>query len=163
MSVKIRLKRIGRKKRPFYRVVVMDSRTRRDGREIELIGWYDPLQSKNKLHLETDRIIYWLGQGAIPSDTVSGMMKRSGISYRMHLTRLGKSEEEIAKEMEAWEAAKAARPGTEKNQPVMTEAPTIELVEEPAQEELPSDENSSDEKLDNTEGEDKSEDIEPKS
>jgi len=128
LSVKIRLKRTGRKKRPFYRIVVMDSHTRRDGREIESLGWYDPLQSKNKLHLESDRTIYWLGQGAIPSDTVSGIMRRSGISYRMHLIRMGKSEDEVSLAMEAWETSKAERVETAKSQIDAPMPPTIELV-----------------------------------
>jgi len=146
LSVKIRLKRIGRKKRPFYRIVVMDSRTRRDGREIELLGWYDPLQNKNKLHLESDRVVYWLGQGAIPSDTVSGIMKRSGLSYRMHLIRMGKSEEEIVQELDAWQTAKATRADSAKSQATITPPPTIELVEETTVEEekLPTEEIASD-------------------
>ena len=76
MSVKIRLKKLGRKKRPFYRVVAIDSKFKRDGREIERLGWYDPIQAKHTCEINEERVLYWLAQGAIPSETVQGLFRR---------------------------------------------------------------------------------------
>ena len=81
MAVKLRLKRFGRRHRSFYRLSAMDSRTPRDGRVIEELGWYDP-ESKNpdkQLSLKRERIEYWLGVGAQPTDTVAELLKRHGI------------------------------------------------------------------------------------
>ncbi len=82
MAVRIRCKRMGRKNRPFYRICVFDSRTRRDGRSIEDIGIYDVLsQDEEKKHrIDVDRLKYWLGVGAKPSETVASIIKKLGIS-----------------------------------------------------------------------------------
>jgi small subunit ribosomal protein S16 len=79
MAVKIRLARHGAKKRPFYRIVAADSESPRDGRFLERLGTYNPLQDPVAVVLNTDRIKYWIGQGAIPSDTVKSILKREGI------------------------------------------------------------------------------------
>ena len=79
MAVKIRLARHGAKKRPFYRIVAADSESPRDGRFLEKLGTYNPLQEPAKVDLDTDRIKYWIGQGAIPSDTVRSILKREGV------------------------------------------------------------------------------------
>ncbi len=77
MSVRIRLKRFGTKKRPFYRIVVMDSRTPRDGRAIEEVGFYHPVEvEESQISLKEDRIREWLGKGAQPSDTVRRLLNR---------------------------------------------------------------------------------------
>ncbi len=83
MAVVLRLKRIGRRNRPSYRICVMDSRTRRDGRPIEELGFYDPVQATgtdSKFSLKEDRARYWLSVGARPSETVASLLKRSGIA-----------------------------------------------------------------------------------
>jgi len=77
MAVRIRLQRRGRKKRPFYRVVVADREAPRDGRFIELVGTYDPLQAPPAIRLKHDRIDHWIGKGATPSDTVHHLIKRA--------------------------------------------------------------------------------------
>ena len=79
MAVKIRLARHGAKKRPFYRVVVADSESPRDGRFIETVGTYNPLLDPAEVTLKEERIKYWLGQGALPSDTVRSLLKREGL------------------------------------------------------------------------------------
>jgi small subunit ribosomal protein S16 len=79
MAVKIRLARHGAKKRPFYRVVVADGESPRDGRFIESVGTYNPLQDPAEVTLKTERVKYWLGQGALPSDTVRSLLKREGL------------------------------------------------------------------------------------
>ena len=79
MSVKIRLRRMGAKKRPFYRVVVADSRRARDGRFIEILGYYNPCVEPPELKIDNDRAKYWLGCGAQPSDTAQALLKKQGV------------------------------------------------------------------------------------
>ncbi len=76
--VKIRLRRIGAKKAPFYRVVVADSRFPRDGRFIEEIGTYNPLAEPAEIKIDTDRALEWMKKGAQPTDTVKALLKRTG-------------------------------------------------------------------------------------
>ena len=75
--VKIRLRRMGAKKAPYYRVVVADSRSPRDGRFIEELGVYDPMAEGGKLNLDVERVKYWISQGAQPTDTVRGLLKKN--------------------------------------------------------------------------------------
>jgi small subunit ribosomal protein S16 len=79
MSVKIRLARYGAKKRPYYRIVVADSESPRDGRFLESVGTYNPLQEPAEVSLKTDRIKYWMGQGALPTDTVKSILRKEGL------------------------------------------------------------------------------------
>ncbi len=78
MSVKIRLKRMGMRKMPFYRIVVTDSRNPRDGRFIEEIGHYDPRQNPAEIKIDNDAAKKWIGNGAQPTDTVRILLKKSG-------------------------------------------------------------------------------------
>jgi small subunit ribosomal protein S16 len=78
MAVKIRLKRMGAKKRPFYRIVVADARSPRDGRFIELVGHYDPLKDPSVVKFDEERIRHWMGTGAKPSDAVRELLEREG-------------------------------------------------------------------------------------
>ena len=75
--VKIRLRRMGAKKAPYYRIVVADSRSPRDGRFIEEIGTYDPLAEGEKLKVDLERAKYWIANGAQPTDTVRGLLKKA--------------------------------------------------------------------------------------
>lgn len=87
--VRIRLKRGGKKNRPFYRVVAIDSRKRRDGKEIEILGYYNPLdRSENRIVLEEDKIIDWYFKGARASDTVYSLMKKKGIVAKITAKKL---------------------------------------------------------------------------
>ncbi len=79
MSVKIRLKRVGGKGRPHSRIVVTDTKTRRDGRPIEEVGYYDPTQDPPLVKLNAERVKYWIGVGAQPSDTVRSLIKQMGV------------------------------------------------------------------------------------
>jgi len=80
LSVKIRLKRLGTKKRPYYRIVVMDSRAPRDGRSLEEVGFYHPIEVEEKqLMVKDDRIKEWLQKGAKPSHTVKKLLKKRNI------------------------------------------------------------------------------------
>ena len=77
--VKIRMKRMGMKKEPFYRIIVTDSRNARDGRFIEEVGYYDPLTEPATLKINEERAKYWIGTGAQPTDTVRGLLKKGGV------------------------------------------------------------------------------------
>ncbi|WP_062384953.1 30S ribosomal protein S16 [Demequina iriomotensis] len=78
MAVKIRLKRFGKKRAPFYRVVVMDSRTKRDGRAIEEIGKYHPTEEPSVIEIDSERAQYWLSVGAQPTEQVTALLKLTG-------------------------------------------------------------------------------------
>ena len=82
MSVKIRLKRVGKKKAPSYRVVVADARAPRDGRIIENIGWYNPLVEPSAINIDEEKALRWLKVGAQPTDSVTSLLKRTGILER---------------------------------------------------------------------------------
>ena len=77
--VKIRLKRMGAHKKPFYRIVVADSRTPRDGRFIEEIGYYDPMKKPADVRIDEEKAKHWLSTGAQPTDTVRSLFKKNGI------------------------------------------------------------------------------------
>ena len=79
MAVKIRLKRLGSKKNPFYRVVVADERSPRDGKFIEEIGYYNPLTNPAEIKIDAEKAKKWLGNGAQPTETVKSLLKKSGI------------------------------------------------------------------------------------
>lgn len=84
MAVKIRLKRMGSKKKPFYRIVVADSRSPRDGRFIETVGTYNPLKEPAEVTLKEESVMDWLSKGAQPSDTVRNILSREGIMRQFH-------------------------------------------------------------------------------
>jgi len=80
MPVKIRLARHGAKKRPFYRIVVADSESPRDGKYLEAVGSYNPLKDPAEVSLKEERIRYWMNQGAIPTNTIKSLFKKEGLS-----------------------------------------------------------------------------------
>lgn len=88
--VRIRLRRIGRKKAPVYRIVVADSQSPRDGKFIEIIGQYAPRQTEGGLNVDEARANYWMNVGAQPSDTVRSLLRRAGVLKRRHETRIGR-------------------------------------------------------------------------
>jgi small subunit ribosomal protein S16 len=88
--VKIRLRRVGRKKAPVYRIVIADSQSPRDGKFIEIIGQYAPRQTEGALQIDEARANYWLGVGAQPTDTVRSLLRRGGVLKRRHEQRLGR-------------------------------------------------------------------------
>ena len=87
MAVKLRLKRMGAKKRPYYRIVASDSRSPRDGRFIELIGTYNPLTTPCEVKIEEELALKWLSEGAQPSDTVRDLFSKAGIMKKFHETK----------------------------------------------------------------------------
>ena len=102
MATKIRLKRIGRRNRPFYRMVVMDSRSRRDGAAIEELGWYNPIDSEHSFSLNEQKILDWLKEGAQTTDAAHKLLRRSGIAHKWHLIKQGLDDSQLEKEMQKW-------------------------------------------------------------
>jgi len=79
---------------PFYRIVAVDARVKRDGKYIECVGWYDPKPKDLKLNIETDRAIYWLSVGAQPSDTVRSLLRKAGVLQIWHENKIAKKKAE---------------------------------------------------------------------
>ncbi|WP_409292220.1 30S ribosomal protein S16 [Peribacillus sp. SCS-26] len=90
MAVKIRLKRMGAKKSPFYRIVVADSRAPRDGRSIETIGTYNPVTEPATININDELALKWLQDGAKPSDTVRNLFSKQGILEKFHNAKISK-------------------------------------------------------------------------
>ena len=88
MAVKLRLKRMGAKKRPFYRIVAADSRFARDGRFIENVGTYNPIASETEVKIDEERVLYWLNEGAIPTDTVKNIFQKEGIMAKFSASKV---------------------------------------------------------------------------
>ena len=84
MAVKLRLKRMGSKKAPFYRVVAADSRSPRDGRFIETVGTYNPIAEPAEVKIDEEKAMKWLSEGAIPTDTVRDLFRSQGIMEKFH-------------------------------------------------------------------------------
>ena len=106
--VKIRLRRVGAKKQPSYRVVVTDSRSPRDGRFIETIGFYNPRTEPPTVEIKEDRVLYWLSQGAQPTEAVAGLLSKLGTMDRLARWKSGESLDKLLEE-----AAIARQPVTE--------------------------------------------------
>ena len=167
MSVKIRLQRRGRRKRPFYHIVVADARAPRDGRFIEKLGTYNPMTSPATIDLDRDAAFEWLMKGAQPTDTARAILRFKGVLYKKHLDRGVKkgalTQEQADAKYQAWidekEAKIASRveknaeekiaelaklsgtpppPPTPEPEPEVEEAPAAEVMEEaPAAEAAP--------------------------
>lgn len=142
MSVSLRLSRGGSKKRPYYKVVVSNSRAPRDGKYLEQVGTYNPLLAKddeNRVRLVEDRVRYWLGVGAQPTDRVARMLDKAGIRERAATNNPNKAEpgkkakeraeEKAEKAREAAEAAAAAAAAPVEEAPAAEEAAAEEQTE----------------------------------
>ncbi len=133
MAMKIRLARGGSKKRPFYRIVATDSRMPRDGRFIEKLGTYNPLlpkDSEDRVKMDVERIQYWLGQGAQPTDRISRFLEAAGIIAKKERANLKKGEPHAkAKERAEEKAAKAAEAAAAPAEEVVTEEVIVETAE----------------------------------
>jgi len=151
--VRIRLRRVGRKKQPSYRIVVADSRSPRDGRYIEVIGFYNPRTQPSTMTIKEDRALYWLSNGAQPSDPVHRILDKLGTQARFERLRQGEAMETLVAEAEAQFAAAdtpsartayapheiqrlkpAPQPAAEKPQPTPVDEPETALEPEEAAE-----------------------------
>lgn len=93
---------MGKKKQPIYKVVAADERSPRDGRIIEALGMYNPITDPATVEIKEERVLYWLGVGAQPTQTVKGILSRKGILYRKELLKSGLSEEEVNLKIDEW-------------------------------------------------------------
>ena len=133
MSVKIRLFRVGRKKKSIYRIVVIDSRKRRDGRYLDKIGFYDPLKNPAEVRIDKEKALQWLDKGAQPSDTVFNLFQKEGIALEYHLIKNNVSEEARHIELQKWELSKKEKAAGKKVE-VKTEEKVDVKAEEQAEE-----------------------------
>ena len=92
MAVKLRLKRMGAKQRPSYRIVAADSRSPRDGKFIETVGYYNPVSEPAEIKIDEELALKWLNNGAIPTDTVRNICKKQGIMKKFHESKMTKGE-----------------------------------------------------------------------
>ncbi|HUY60330.1 MAG TPA: 30S ribosomal protein S16 [Candidatus Dormibacteraeota bacterium] len=129
MAVKIRLKRMGAKKRPCYRLVVADARSPRDGRFIEAVGFYDPLTNPATVRVDADRVQHWMRDGARPSDGARALLERAGILPRT--VRVPATSPTVPAEPVA--AAAPAEPPPAEATPADTAADAVEAEPAPAE------------------------------
>ena len=114
MAVKLRLTRLGKTKQPAYRVVAIDSHTKRDGEYIELIGTYNPLTKPATVKLDEKVALKWLGQGAIPSDTVRNLFKEAGIMKKFADSKVKVTKKETKKEEKEETKKETKKPAAKK-------------------------------------------------
>ncbi len=108
MAVKLRLKRMGKKKQPIYKIVAADSRSPRDGKFLEAVGIYNPLTKPHTIELKEERVNYWLDNGAQPTNTVKSLFNQKGINLKRDLVKRKFPEEKIEAEMKTWQGKKEA-------------------------------------------------------
>lgn len=111
MAVKLRLMRLGRRGQPFYRIIAVDSRKKRDGAYLEKIGYYNPLSSPAEVAVDDEKALKWLKRGAIPSDTVRSLLSRRGIMLAFDLQKKGAGEDEIRDKVARFRLEKEAKLG----------------------------------------------------
>ena len=149
MATKIRLRRMGAKKVPFYRIVVADSRYPRDGRFIEEIGYYDPTRHPTAVKIDAERAKYWIGTGAQPSDTVKALMVKAGIMDKQVAKQKAQPEAQPAAgvtvtqtEEAAGEVAETVAAAAEAAEAVEETVEAADAVADKAAEEAPAEEES---------------------
>jgi small subunit ribosomal protein S16 len=130
MAVRIRLRRIGAKKRPFYRVVVADSRSPRDGRFLDTLGWYDPLAHPVKIQIDAGKALQWLADGAEPTDSARSVLSKAGIWRRPTTGEPATATSETPTRELATSEAGASGPGTGAGE-TREAAPAIESAATP--------------------------------
>ena len=131
MSVKLRLARVGRKKKPFYRIVATDSRSARDGRFIEVLASYSPIMDPELLSIREDRVLYWLDNGAVMTERVRSILKREGVLERWRQTKGPEMEPE-------WSASEAPEETVAEEVLSVPEDVENEPEEDASEEETPS-------------------------
>ena len=131
MAVKLRLRRMGKKKQPIYKVVAADARSPRDGKFLEAIGLYNPLTNPHTVNIKEDRALYWLSVGAQPTDTVKSLFTQNGILLKRELMSRGLSEEKIEAEMENWAKMREAKLKTSTDKKKQSKKAAAKEVEQP--------------------------------
>jgi small subunit ribosomal protein S16 len=153
LAVKLRLRRMGKKKQPIYKIVAADSRSPRDGKFLEAVGFYNPLTNPHTLDLKEDRILYWLNVGAQPSSTVKSLLRQKGITLKKELMSKGLDEEKIKTGMDNWQKMKEASSKKTTGKKLSRKAKakqeteaSAEKVDEKVEEQAPVEETKSEEK-----------------
>ncbi len=108
MAVKLRLRRMGKKKQPIYKIVAADARSPRDGKFLEALGLYNPLTKPHTVDVKEERILYWLSNGAQPTNTVKSLLREKGIILKNDLIKRGLDNEKIESELAEWQKLKEA-------------------------------------------------------
>lgn len=133
MAVKLRLRRMGKKKQPIYKIVAADARSPRDGKFLEAVGLYNPLTNPHTLEVKEDRALYWLSVGAQPTNTVKSLLSQKGILLKKDLMSKGVSEDKVNEQVGNWQkmkeekSAKSSKPAKkEKSSEKATETSTAE-------------------------------------
>jgi len=108
LAVKLRLRRMGKKKQPIYKIVAADARSPRDGKFLEAVGIYNPLTNPHTIDLKEDRINYWLDKGAQPTDTVNSLLRQKGINLKRDIAKRKLPEEKAEALLKNWQASKEA-------------------------------------------------------
>lgn len=108
MAVKLRLRRMGKKNQPIYKMVAADSRSPRNGKFLEAVGFYNPLTNPHTLEVKEDRVMYWLNVGAEPTHTVKSLLRQKGLTLKKELLSKGLDEEKVKSEIENWQKMKEA-------------------------------------------------------
>jgi len=155
LAVKLRLRRMGKKKQPVYKLVAADARSPRDGKFIEAVGLYNPLTEPHTFEIKEDRVLYWLNVGAQPTSTVKSLLRQKGVTLKKELLSKGLDEEKVNSELEEWQKKKEAsltkkrekKSAKKKKAEEKTSAETTEEVkpEEKASEELKAEEKPAEE------------------
>ncbi|MCL5020399.1 MAG: 30S ribosomal protein S16 [Bacteroidetes bacterium] len=109
MAVKLRLRKTGRKNQPSYKVVAADSRFPRDGRFLEIVGTYNPLRTPADIKFNEEKAFKWLKRGALPTDTVRSLLRRSGLWYKWYLMKKGLDESAMQQKLAEWQAAQEGK------------------------------------------------------
>ena len=109
MAVRLRLRRTGRRNLPAYKVVAADSRSPRDGRFIESVGTYNPLRNPAEIKFNEEKAFKWLKRGALPSDTVRSLLRKTGLWYKWYLIKKGLDEAAISQKLGEWQSVQDAK------------------------------------------------------
>ncbi len=108
MAVKLRLRRMGKKKQPIYKIVAADVRSPRDGRFLEALGLYNPLTNPHSVEIKEDRVHHWLDNGAQPTKTVKSLLRQKGITLKKELIKSGLEEDKVESKLSEWKKVKEA-------------------------------------------------------
>lgn len=136
MAVKLRLRRMGKKRQPIYKVVAADVRSPRDGKFIEDLGQYNPKTNPSTIEIKEDRALYWLSVGAIPTTTVKNLLSVSGILLKSDLAKQNLSPEQIEARVSQWEKEREAKMATLKKQSEAKKGPAQPPKQETKAEEV---------------------------
>ena len=113
MAVKLRLRRMGNRKRPFYRLVAADSRFQRDGRFLDILGYYDPMEKPYKLKIDREKVLGWLNKGAQMSDTAESLLRKEGIIQDYHREKMNAKQASESKAKKSEDASDAGEASAE--------------------------------------------------